>query len=78
MSANPKSPGRHAKRWRIVFLCAAIAPSLLSGCATKNDLVAQAEKTERNQPSIAETQAIAEEGFIYGLPIVMSYGLMYD
>jgi len=78
VSANPKSPGRHAKRWRIVFLCAAIALSRLSGCATKNDPVAQAEKTERNQPSIAETQAIAEEGFIYGLPIVMSYGIMYD
>ena len=25
----------------------------------------------------AETQAIAEEGFIYGLPIVMNYGVMY-
>lgn len=27
--------------------------------------------------SIAETQAIAEEGFIYGLPIVMNYAVMY-
>jgi hypothetical protein len=26
----------------------------------------------------AETKAIAEEGFIYGLPIVMNYGVMYD
>ncbi len=26
----------------------------------------------------AETQAIAEEGFIYGLPIVMNYAVMYD
>ena len=25
----------------------------------------------------AETKAIAEEGFIYGLPIVMNYGVMY-
>jgi hypothetical protein len=25
-----------------------------------------------------ETKAIAEEGFIYGLPIVMNYGVMYD
>ena len=26
----------------------------------------------------AETKAIAEEGFIYGLPIVMNYGVMYQ
>ena len=26
----------------------------------------------------AETKAIAEEGFIYGLPIVMGYGVMYE
>jgi hypothetical protein len=26
----------------------------------------------------AETKAIAEEGFVYGLPIVMAYGIMYD
>ena len=25
----------------------------------------------------AETKAIAEEGFIYGLPIVMNYAVMY-
>jgi hypothetical protein len=25
-------------------------------------------------PSLAEVKAIAEEGFIYGLPIVMNYG----
>src|SRR5207253_1493129 len=26
----------------------------------------------------AETKSIAEEGFIYGLPIVMNYGVMYE
>src|SRR5262249_44500538 len=26
----------------------------------------------------AETKAIAEEGFIYGLPIVMNYAIMYE
>src|SRR4026209_634064 len=26
----------------------------------------------------AETKAIAEEGYIYGLPIVMNYGVMYE
>jgi len=29
-------------------------------------------------PSIAETRAIAEEGFIYGLPLVMNYAVMYE
>jgi hypothetical protein len=31
-----------------------------------------------DRPSIAETKAIAEEGFIYGLPIVMNYKTMYQ
>ena len=29
-------------------------------------------------PDIREAKAIAEEGFIYGLPIVMSYAVMYE
>ncbi len=29
-------------------------------------------------PSLAEIKAIAEEGFIYGLPIVMNYAAMYE
>ncbi len=48
-----------------------------SGCATKNDAVAQAEKSEQNAPGILETKDIAEQGFIYGLPIVMNYAVMY-
>jgi len=51
---------------------------LFTGCATKNDAVAQAEKTEKNAPGIEETKAIAEEGYIYGLPIVMNYAVMYE
>jgi hypothetical protein len=34
--------------------------------------------TSTTAPSIAETKAIAEEGFIYGLPIVMNYAVMYE
>ena len=37
-----------------------------------------AQETNANKPSIADTKAIAEEGFIYGLPIVMNYGVMYE
>jgi hypothetical protein len=58
------------------------AAALIAGCGTKNDPIAQAEKKEVAKgvaaPSIAETKAIAEEGFIYGLPIVMNYAVMYE
>jgi hypothetical protein len=51
--------------------------ALINGCATKNDAVAQAEKHEADAPGIAETRDIAEQGFIYGLPLVMNYAVMY-
>ena len=50
----------------VVFL--ALVASLLSGCGKKDDTISQAEKKDKDKPSIAETKAIAEEGFIYGLP----------
>jgi hypothetical protein len=59
-------------------LACVLAATLLNGCATKKDTVAQAEKTEKNRPSFAEARAIAEEGFIYGLPLVMNYAVNYD
>ena len=51
---------------------------LLTGCSSKNDAISQAEKTENGRPSIEETKAIAEEGFIYGLPIGMNYAVMSE
>jgi hypothetical protein len=48
---------------------------LLIGCGTSRDAVSQAEKTKA---SIADTKAIAEEGFIYGLPIVVNYAVMNE
>jgi hypothetical protein len=45
----------------------------------KADAPATAEKTaDVKAPSVAEIQAIAEEGFIYGLPIVMNYAVMNE
>ena len=52
--------------------------TLLAGCSSKNDSITQAEKKDADKPTIAEIKAIAEEGFIYGLPIVMNYAVMYD
>jgi len=58
-----------------------IAATLLAGCA-KNDAISQAEQADKKAgvaaSSLAETKAIAEEGFIYGLPIVMNYAVMYE
>src|SRR5580765_4888657 len=34
--------------------------------------------TDAAPPSVAETKAIAEEGFIYGLPLVMNYAVMQE
>ena len=59
------------------MLTGVFALSVLTGCAARNDAISQAEKTEKVRPGIAETKAIAEEGFIYGLPIVMNYAIMY-
>lgn len=51
---------------------------LLTSCAKKNDAISNGEKSEANRPSIERTKAIAEEGFIYGLPLVMNYAVMNE
>jgi hypothetical protein len=43
-----------------------------------NDPVSAAAKMAKDRPSIFEIKAIAEEGFIYGMPIVMNYAVMYE
>jgi hypothetical protein len=59
-----------------------IGLSLLAGCERKDDAISKAEKKDVTKgiaaPGIAETKAIAEEGFIYGLPLVMNYAVMYE
>ena len=57
---------------------AALAAAILfAGCASSGT-ISQAEKTEKDRPGFAETKAIAEAGFIYGLPIVMNYAVQYE
>ena len=52
-----------------------------AGC-NKNDAIKQAEKQDAINgvpvPSLAETKAIAQEGFVFGLPIVMYYTSAYE
>lgn len=63
---------------KLMATCAAFSLALLAGCAGSKDAIEQAEKMEKDRPGFAETRAIAAEGFIYGLPIVMNYAVMYD
>ena len=66
---------------RIALICA-IGAFLVAGCGKKDDPVAQADKKDVAKgvpaPSIVETKAIAEEAFIYGLPLVMNYAVMNE
>jgi hypothetical protein len=69
---------RAKRRFLSGVLGIAIGLGLLGGCGKKNDPINQAEKKNKDRPGIAEIKAIAEEGFIYGLPIVMNYAVMYE
>lgn len=70
------------KHFRGFFAFCFVALALLAGCGDKNDAITQAAKKDVASgvpaPGIAETKAIAEAGFIYGLPIVMNYAVMHD
>ena len=48
-----------------------LAATLITGCEKKNAGGVAA-------PSLEDTKAIAEQGFIYGLPIVMNYAVMNE
>lgn len=70
------------RMFSIGALSSAIILSLLVGCNQKNDSTAadnQNDNTAGNAiPNVAETKSIAEEAFIYGLPIVMNYAVMQE
>jgi hypothetical protein len=55
---------------------------LLAGAGSQADAVATADNADKqagiSAPDIQETKAIAEEAFIYGLPIVMNYAVMQE
>ena len=64
------------------LICGAIAVIALPGCEKKADPISTAQvadkKAEIPVPGIAEVKAIAEEAFVYGLPLIMNYGVMYE
>ena len=63
-------------RLRTLAPCVVAAATLLAACG-RNDPIEQATPAAAPGPSIAEVKAIAEEGFIYGLPIVENYAVQY-
>ena len=71
-----------AFRFSCLLLTAAIGGGLLSACSHPGDVINQAEQADRQSgvavPGIEETKAIAEEAFIYGLPLVMNYAVMNE
>lgn len=46
--------------------------------AAEGDAVSQAEMAEKSRAGIVEAKDIAEAAFIFGLPIVMNYAIMYE
>jgi len=71
----------YSKTTLSLVLVGLVGAGLLVGCGS-NDDVSKAGKSDKLAgipvPGIEETRAIAEEGFIYGLPIVMNYAVMYE
>ena len=69
-------------KFRTLAVLLVAATMLIVGCGKKDDTISQAEKKDVAKgvtaPSIEKTKAIAEEGFIYGLPLVMNYAVMNE
>jgi hypothetical protein len=55
---------------------------LIAGCSYKNDAIAQAEKQDAVNgvpvPGPEQTKQIAQEGFVYGSPLVLAYAALYQ
>lgn len=65
-----------------LVLASAIATAAFTCCEKKSDPITKAEQADKKEgiaaPGIEEVKAIAEEGFIYGLPLVMGYTANYE
>jgi hypothetical protein len=63
----------------VLILLAAVA---FGGCGKKSDAIREAAEEAKAAgaaaPGIEEIKAIAEEGFVYGLPLVMAYTASYE
>ncbi|MDM0024396.1 DUF1254 domain-containing protein [Variovorax saccharolyticus] len=73
---------RSCKVWTMAAAVVVTGSMFLAGCASKSDPISQAAKSDAAKglpaPGLEQTRAIAEEGFIYGLPLVMNYAVMNE
>jgi hypothetical protein len=80
--ASEKCPGHAPKARRRWIVGAAAALLVFGACSRKMDTVTRAEKKSAAAgvlaPSVEEVKAIAADGFVYGLPIVMNYAILFD
>lgn len=84
MQVNLKDRKVNTSRHILFFgaFCIVLAGAVLTGCDKKGDPIVAAQQADQTAgieaPGISETKAIAEEAFIYGLPIVMNYAIMNE
>jgi hypothetical protein len=66
----------------VLLLAGTVSLLALTSCKKKSEVILQAPAAQQHSvvlaPGIEETKAIAEEGFIYGLPLVMNYAVMNE
>src|SRR5262245_18567642 len=60
------------------FARAALAALLLAACGPAEDPIDAAEKQDAERPGLAEVEAIAEEAYVYGFPMIAAYKAMYE
>jgi len=66
---------------RMTGAAVALAMSMIAaapGASGPAEIVSAPRAAKVPLPDAAETKAIAEEAFVYGLPLVMNYAVMYD
>src|SRR5277367_463518 len=68
-------------KFRAIF-SALMLCTVLAGCSHSGDAISQADKQDAINgvpvPNLRDTKAIAQEGFTFGLPIVMYYTSTYE
>jgi hypothetical protein len=82
MIAHPESRFSSQRDFLRAVQALSLSLFLIAGCGSKNDAINQASQKDAINgapvPTLGETEAIAQDGFIFGLPIVMYYTSAYE
>jgi len=72
----------HSRSLTSAATAALLTVSIFTGCEKKTAPINQAAEADKKSgvpaPGIEEVKAIAEEAFVYGLPLVMNYAIMNE